>query len=175
MAASGSGPTRALALAPRPVRIVVDARRAAERRRARAARGSARHALDRDARRRPRQLPRRAVHAAQGRWPGSIVRALHEARDGAIWVGTDTGLSRIDAAGTRTYTTRDGLSLDVVFAHARGPRWRPVDWHLRRRASTASSTAGSRATPPRTACSTTSPTRCSRIAKARSGSRATRG
>ncbi len=47
---------------------------------------------------------------------GSIVRALRETRDGAMWVGTDTGLSRIDAAGTRTYTTRDGLSLDVVFA-----------------------------------------------------------
>jgi PAS domain S-box-containing protein len=47
---------------------------------------------------------------------GAIVRALRETRDGAIWVGTDTGLSRVDAAGTRTYTTRDGLSLDVVFA-----------------------------------------------------------
>jgi PAS domain S-box-containing protein len=55
-----------------------------------------------------------------------IVRALRETRDGAVWVGTDTGLTRIDAAGTRTYTTRDGLSLDVVFAiheDANGVLW----------------------------------------------------
>jgi PAS domain S-box-containing protein len=52
------------------------------------------------------------------RYPGvaPIVRVLHEARDGAIWVGSDTGLTRVDAAATRTYTTRDGLSLDVIFA-----------------------------------------------------------
>ncbi len=47
---------------------------------------------------------------------GPIVRALRETSDGAIWVGTDRGLSRIDASGTRTYTTRDGLSFDVIFA-----------------------------------------------------------
>ena len=51
----------------------------------------------------------------KGRSARSCARCA-KTRDGAIWVGTDTGLSRIDAAGTRTYTTRDGLSLDVVFA-----------------------------------------------------------
>ena len=41
---------------------------------------------------------------------------MHQDRAGAIWVGSDVGLTRIDAAGPRTYTVRDGLSLDVVYA-----------------------------------------------------------
>jgi ligand-binding sensor domain-containing protein/signal transduction histidine kinase len=46
------------------------------------------------------------------------VFALHEDRLGRLWVGTQTGLWRRDAAGWRAYTTADGLSGDAVRALA---------------------------------------------------------
>jgi ligand-binding sensor domain-containing protein/signal transduction histidine kinase len=49
------------------------------------------------------------------------VFALHQDRQGRLWVGTQTGLWRRDDAGWRSFTTREGLSADEVRAIADSP------------------------------------------------------
>ncbi len=44
------------------------------------------------------------------------VKVLLESRDGALWVGSYVGLTRIDGGNIRTWTTADGLSSDRVRA-----------------------------------------------------------
>ncbi|MCB1127266.1 MAG: hypothetical protein KDM81_12265, partial [Verrucomicrobiae bacterium] len=48
----------------------------------------------------------------------TVVFALHEDRDGKIWVGGDGGLARWDGGEWRRFTTRDGLSSNRVRALA---------------------------------------------------------
>jgi ligand-binding sensor domain-containing protein len=54
--------------------------------------------------------------------PSAVVYALAQSRDGAIWVGTDRGLGRLDKEGHwQTYTkanTNGGLPADSVVALA---------------------------------------------------------
>jgi signal transduction histidine kinase/ligand-binding sensor domain-containing protein/DNA-binding response OmpR family regulator len=49
---------------------------------------------------------------------GPSVNALFEAADGALWIGTRTGLSRYDGRAFRSYTTDDGLPDNTVHAIA---------------------------------------------------------
>ena len=49
---------------------------------------------------------------------GSVVSAIHEDRDGRLWLGTQEGLVRWDGRDWMKFTTRDGLSSDVVRAIA---------------------------------------------------------
>ena len=42
--------------------------------------------------------------------------ALYEDREGALWVGSEEGLRRMTQRGFRTYTKKDGLSLNTVVA-----------------------------------------------------------
>jgi signal transduction histidine kinase/CheY-like chemotaxis protein len=46
----------------------------------------------------------------------AVVRCLLESPDGAIWAGTDGGLKRIYNGAIQTYTTRDGLLSNPVWA-----------------------------------------------------------
>jgi signal transduction histidine kinase/ligand-binding sensor domain-containing protein/AmiR/NasT family two-component response regulator len=52
------------------------------------------------------EADRRATHIAGTR---GVVRALHEARDGTWWVAGLSGLSRVTAEGTQSWTEADGL------------------------------------------------------------------
>ena len=45
------------------------------------------------------------------------VRAIHEARDGTLWIGTNTGLVRRSPDGReRVFTTKDGLPSDRILS-----------------------------------------------------------
>ena len=51
---------------------------------------------------------------------------LHEDEQGALWIGTNNGLARMDDTGFRTFTTSDGLYSNRVFAMTTsedGSRW----------------------------------------------------
>jgi len=45
---------------------------------------------------------------------GDTVRAVFEALDGAVWIGTTTGLSKFEGGAFVNYFTKDGLLSDVV-------------------------------------------------------------
>jgi ligand-binding sensor domain-containing protein len=51
----------------------------------------------------------------------STVRCLLENSEGGIWAGTDGGLKLISHGGVRTFTRRDGLLSDSVWALAQSP------------------------------------------------------
>ncbi len=57
----------------------------------------------------------RRLGVAQG-LSNNVVRAILPARDGALWVGTDIGLNRIEGDAIRTWRRSDGLSADPVTA-----------------------------------------------------------
>src|SRR5258708_997172 len=57
---------------------------------------------------------------------GSTVYCITQDRDGFIWVGTETGVSRFDGTSCRNFTTRDGLpDLEVlqIFGDSKGRVW----------------------------------------------------
>ena len=45
---------------------------------------------------------------------GSVVYSIAQCRDGFIWIGTETGLSRFDGINFKTYTVKDGLPGEEV-------------------------------------------------------------
>lgn len=45
---------------------------------------------------------------------GDTIGAIFEARDGRLWIGTTTGLSRFEQGGFVNYSTKDGLLSDMV-------------------------------------------------------------
>jgi signal transduction histidine kinase/ligand-binding sensor domain-containing protein len=47
---------------------------------------------------------------------GAVVHAMLHARDGALWLGTNVGLTRYQNGAVTTFTTRDGLAADDVKA-----------------------------------------------------------
>ena len=51
----------------------------------------------------------------------STVRCLLKNSDGSIWAGTDGGLKLLSHGAVRTYTRKDGLLSDSVWALARSP------------------------------------------------------
>ena len=64
----------------------------------------------------------------------SNVLALLAARDGSLWIGTyGGGLTRLKDGTFTTYTTRDGLAHDVVFALCEDRNGESLDRHTRRR------------------------------------------
>ncbi len=46
--------------------------------------------------------------------PSSDTKVLLKGRDGALWVGSSGGLTRVSSQGTKTWTTADGLSSDRI-------------------------------------------------------------
>ena len=60
-------------------------------------------------------------------WPGDrIIHAIRQARDGAIWIATRQGLHRFHHGHVQTYTARQGLLSDDVWAiceHSDGNIW----------------------------------------------------
>jgi signal transduction histidine kinase/sugar lactone lactonase YvrE len=48
--------------------------------------------------------------------PDNFVRALYEAKDGSLWLGTEGGLTQFKDGRFKTYTTRDGLSHNTVWS-----------------------------------------------------------
>ncbi|GGA93758.1 hypothetical protein GCM10011511_16310 [Puia dinghuensis] len=57
---------------------------------------------------------------------GSTVYCITQDKDGFIWTGTETGVSRFDGSHFKNFTTKDGLpDLEVVqlFADSRGRVW----------------------------------------------------
>src|SRR5262245_12726551 len=57
---------------------------------------------------------------------GSTVYCITQDKDGFIWTGTETGVSRFDGTHFRTFTTRDGLpDVEVLemFGDSRGRVW----------------------------------------------------
>jgi signal transduction histidine kinase/ligand-binding sensor domain-containing protein/DNA-binding response OmpR family regulator len=61
----------------------------------------------------------------------STVRCLLEDFDGSIWAGTDGGLKRISGGDVRTFTLKDGLLSDSVWALAQSPNgdlWIGTRW-----------------------------------------------
>jgi signal transduction histidine kinase/streptogramin lyase len=53
----------------------------------------------------------RVIHyAAPGRLINNFVRAFLQARDGAVWIATDEGVSRIDGDDTRNFVVGNGLA-----------------------------------------------------------------
>jgi ligand-binding sensor domain-containing protein/signal transduction histidine kinase len=64
-----------------------------------------------------------------------FVRAFCEDRDGSIWIGTDSGLSRWRAGGFQNYGTESGLaygSIRVLFMDRGGDLWVGTDGGLSR-------------------------------------------
>jgi ligand-binding sensor domain-containing protein/signal transduction histidine kinase len=64
-----------------------------------------------------------------------FVRAFCEDRDGSIWIGTDSGLSRWRAGGFQNYGTESGLvygSIRVLFLDRGGDLWVGTDGGLSR-------------------------------------------
>lgn len=65
---------------------------------------------------------------------GVRIRALHEDRTGALWIGTEYGgVSRYANGKFTTYTTRNGLPSDMVFSIAeddRGRIWLATEYGL---------------------------------------------
>ncbi len=58
--------------------------------------------------------------------PGNHVFMLHRDDDGTIWVGTSSGLARMDGESFKIFTTDDGLFSNQVFSMttaADGSRW----------------------------------------------------
>ncbi len=55
-------------------------------------------------------------NAGQAPIPDNFVRTICEDRDGRIWIGTNTGISCFERTHWRTYTTKDGLVSDAVYA-----------------------------------------------------------
>jgi ligand-binding sensor domain-containing protein/signal transduction histidine kinase len=47
---------------------------------------------------------------------GNSIRAIHQGRDGSIWVGTMTGMSRLRSGVFTTYGRKQGLSSEIVRA-----------------------------------------------------------
>src|SRR5258707_5478328 len=57
---------------------------------------------------------------------GSVVYCAAEDKDGFLWFGTETGLSRFDGTHFRTYTTADGLPDNEIlklFVDSRNRVW----------------------------------------------------
>jgi PAS domain S-box-containing protein len=50
--------------------------------------------------------------------PSSYIKTLLPGRDGSLWIGTQEGLARLKDGKFTTYTTREGLSGDVVVSLA---------------------------------------------------------
>ncbi len=59
------------------------------------------------------RLDARGLHTEEA-LTGYEVNAICQSRDGVLWLGTTTGLVRLEAGRSVTYTTRDGLSSDVI-------------------------------------------------------------
>ncbi len=67
------------------------------------------------------------AHLVDGKWtnytvkeglPGNHVFMLHQEPDGQIWVGTNSGLAKMDGDSFSVMTTKDGLFADNVFSMA---------------------------------------------------------
>ncbi len=57
---------------------------------------------------------------------GADVNSIFESRGGALWIGTNLGLTKIDRKTSRHYTTKDGLShnlVRVIYEDADGALW----------------------------------------------------
>lgn len=52
---------------------------------------------------------------------GNIVYAIHQAKDGALWFGTDGGLSRFDGVNWQSFTPQQGLLNANVYSIAESP------------------------------------------------------
>jgi len=70
-------------------------------------------------------------HFVNGKWSnlskkdglvGNIVYAIMQAKDGAIWFGTDEGLSRFDGVNWQTITQQNGLLNSNVYSIAESPQ-----------------------------------------------------
>ncbi len=48
--------------------------------------------------------------------PDNFVRTIYEDRDGRIWIGTNSGISCFEHTHWRTYTPKDGLVSEAVYA-----------------------------------------------------------
>ncbi|MFZ0593443.1 MAG: two-component regulator propeller domain-containing protein, partial [Bryobacteraceae bacterium] len=68
-----------------------------------------------------------ATLSAERGLPDKNVYPIYQSRDGAIWIGTwSGGLCRFERGKCRTYTTRDGLATNTIFAigeDAEGTLW----------------------------------------------------
>lgn len=53
--------------------------------------------------------------------PSQFLRALHQAPDGALWVGSLGGVTRIAGESVRSWRVADGLTNDVVYAIESAP------------------------------------------------------
>ncbi|PSK86945.1 sensor histidine kinase [Taibaiella chishuiensis] len=57
---------------------------------------------------------------------GSVVYSIAQCRDGFVWIGTETGLSRFDGTRFKTFTVKDGLPGEEVlglFVDSRNRVW----------------------------------------------------
>ncbi len=61
---------------------------------------------------------RRTTYYVSAGPAGPGVEAIVVGPDGALWFGTDVGVSRFDGATSTNYTTRDGLAYDRVVSIA---------------------------------------------------------
>ncbi|MBN1485583.1 MAG: hypothetical protein JXA37_12775 [Chloroflexia bacterium] len=55
------------------------------------------------------------VFESEDELAGYLVLSIAVAPDGALWFGTDGGVSRFDGTSWTTYTTADGLANHVVW------------------------------------------------------------
>ena len=121
------------------------------------ARGSRRPPVGRHARRAQPATTRPATACAASRASGSerhsiagdLVRVIHQSADGTIWIGTHTGLSRLDELGAEDarfsrYLTRDGLPDSAVYGILEEP---PARSGYRPIAASRASTAPADASP----------------------------
>jgi ligand-binding sensor domain-containing protein/signal transduction histidine kinase len=72
-----------------------------------------------------------AIHyTAPGKLTNNFVRAFLQSRDGAMWIATDEGVSRIDGQATRSYQVGDGLayfSTRALLEDSEGDIWIGTD------------------------------------------------
>jgi ligand-binding sensor domain-containing protein/signal transduction histidine kinase len=72
-------------------------------------------------------------YTAPGRLINNFVRAFLQSQDGAMWIATDEGLSRLAGAATQNYDQRNGLAYSSVRAlveDSRGDIWIGTDHGL---------------------------------------------
>jgi ligand-binding sensor domain-containing protein/signal transduction histidine kinase len=69
-------------------------------------------------------------YTAPGKLTNNFVRAFLQSRDGAMWIATDEGVSRIDGQASRNYQVRDGLayfSTRALLEDSEGDIWIGTD------------------------------------------------